>query len=126
MFLDALIDAGLDSLKLLPFLFATYLFMEWLEHGAGERFERAIAKAGKAGPLIGALLGVVPQCGFSGAAATLYAGRVVTLGTLVSVFLVTSDEMLPVMLSQQVELGLIAKVLGIKVLAGMLVGFASV
>ena len=123
MFLDALIDAGLDSLKLLPFLFATYLFMEWLEHGAGERFERAIAKAGKAGPLIGALLGVVPQCGFSGAAATLYAGRVVTLGTLVSVFLVTSDEMLPVMLSQHVELGLIAKVLGIKVIAGMLVGF---
>ena len=123
MFLDALIDAGLDSLKLLPFLFLTYLFMEWLEHGAAERFENALAKAGKAGPLIGGLLGIVPQCGFSGAAATLYAGRVVTLGTLVSVFLVTSDEMLPVMISQQVSPLVIAKILGIKLLVGVLVGF---
>ncbi|MGN0072606.1 MAG: putative manganese transporter [Coriobacteriales bacterium] len=123
MFLDALIDAGLDSLKLLPFLFLTYLFMEWLEHGAAERFEKALAKGGKAGPLIGAVLGIVPQCGFSGATATLYAGRVVTLGTLVSVFLVTSDEMLPIMISQQVEPALIAKVLGIKLCVGLLVGF---
>lgn len=123
MFLDALIDAGLDSLKLLPFLFLTYLLMEWLEHGAADRFENAIAKAGKAGPLIGGLLGIVPQCGFSGAAATLYAGRVVTLGTLVSVFLVTSDEMLPVMISQQVDPLVIAKVLGIKLLVGVAAGF---
>ncbi|MGN0038433.1 MAG: putative manganese transporter [Coriobacteriales bacterium] len=123
MFLDALIDAGLDSLKLLPFLFLTYLLMEWLEHGAAERFERAIAKAGKAGPVIGGILGIVPQCGFSGAAATLYAGRVITLGTLVSVFLVTSDEMLPVMISQQADPLVIAKVLGIKLVVGVLVGF---
>ena len=123
MLLDAGLDAVLDSLKLLPFLFVTYFFMEWLEHGAGDKFEKAVAKAGKAGPFIGAVLGVVPQCGFSGAAATLYAGRVVTLGTLISVFLVTSDEMLPVMLSQAVEPVIIAKVIGIKLAVGMATGF---
>lgn len=123
MLLDAGLDAVLDSLKLLPFLFVTYFFMEWLEHGAGDKFEKAVAKAGKAGPFIGAVLGVVPQCGFSGAAATLYAGRVVTLGTLVAVFLVTSDEMLPVMLSQAVEPVIIAKVIGIKLVVGMATGF---
>ena len=124
MLLDAGLDAIFDSLKLLPFLFATYLFMEWLEHGAGDKFENLVARAGKAGPFIGAVLGIVPQCGFSGAAATLYAGRVVTLGTLVSVFLVTSDEMLPVMFSQAVSPVIIAKVLGIKLVVGMVVGFA--
>ena len=123
MLLDAGLDAVLDRLKLLPFLFVTYFFMEWLEHGAGDKFEKAVAKAGKAGPFIGAVLGVVPQCGFSGAAATLYAGRVVTLGTLISVFLVTSDEMLPVMLSQAVEPVIIAKVIGIKLAVGMATGF---
>lgn len=123
MLLDAWLDAVLDSAKMLPFLFVTYLFMEWLEHGSAERFEKMIARAGKAGPFIGAILGVIPQCGFSGAAATLYAGRVVTLGTLVSVFLVTSDEMLPVMLSQAVSVAVIAKVLGIKLVVGMAVGF---
>ena len=124
MLLDAWLDAVLDSAKMLPFLFVTYLFMEWLEHGSADRFEKMIARAGKAGPFIGAILGVIPQCGFSGAAATLYAGRVVTLGTLVSVFLVTSDEMLPVMLSQAVSVAVIAKVLVIKLIVGMAVGFA--
>ena len=124
MLLDALIDAVFDSLKLFPFLFATYLFMEWLEHGQAAKFEKAVARAGKFGPIIGALLGIVPQCGFSGAAATLYAGRVITLGTLVSVFLVTSDEMLPVMLSQAAAPALIAKMLLVKVVVGMAAGFA--
>lgn len=124
MLLDAGLDAILDSLKLLPFLFVTYLFMEWLEHGAGDKFEKLVARAGKAGPLIGSVLGIVPQCGFSGAAATLYAGRVITLGTLASVFLVTSDEMLPVMLSQAVSPVIIAKVLGIKLVVGIAAGFA--
>lgn len=123
MFLDALIDACLDTLKLLPFLFLTYLFMEWLEHGAGKRMEGAIARGGKLGPLVGAVLGIIPQCGFSGAAATLYAARVVTLGTLVSVFLVTSDEMLPIMISQAVPPVLIAQVLGVKVIAGLVAGY---
>ena len=122
MFLDALIDAGLDSFKLLPFLFATYLFMEWLEHGAGKKFERAIAKGGRVGPLIGALLGVIPQCGFSGAAATLYAGRVVTLGTLVAVFASTSDEMIPIMLSEAAPPALIGGILLVKVITGIVCG----
>ena len=124
MLMDCLIDAILDSLKLLPFLFITYMFMEWVEHAASERFNKGIAQAHKAGPFIGAVLGVVPQCGFSGAAAALYATRVITLGTLVSVFLATSDEMLPVMISSAVPAGTIAKVLAVKVVCGMIVGFA--
>ena len=122
MLLDATLDACLDTLRLLPFLLVTYLFMEWLEHGAGQRFEAAIARGGRLGPVFGAVLGIVPQCGFSGAAATLYAARVVTLGTLVAVFLVTSDEMLPLMLSQAVAPALIAKVLGIKLAVGLACG----
>lgn len=122
MFLDALLDACLDTLKVFPFLLVTYLFMEWLEHGAGKKFERAIAKGGRVGPLIGALLGVIPQCGFSGAAATLYAGRVVTLGTLVAVFASTSDEMIPIMLSEAAPPALIAGILLVKVVTGIVCG----
>ena len=122
MLLDATLDACLDTLRLLPFLLVTYLFMEWLEHGAGQRFEATIARGGRLGPVLGAVLGIVPQCGFSGAAATLYAARVVTLGTLVAVFLVTSDEMLPLMLSQAVAPALIAKMLGIKLAVGLACG----
>ena len=122
MLYDAFVDACLDSLKLLPFLFVTYLFMEWLEHGAGQHFERAVAKAGRVGPIVGALLGMVPQCGFSGASATLYAGRVVTLGTLIAVFMATSDEMLPIMISEAYDPAVIAKVLAVKVIAGMVCG----
>lgn len=122
MFLDALLDACLDTLKVFPFLLVTYLFMEWLEHGAGKKFERAIAKGGRVGPLIGALLGVIPQCGFSGAAATLYAGRVVTLGTLVAVFASTSDEMIPIMLSEAAPPALIGGILLVKVIAGIVCG----
>lgn len=122
MFLDALLDACLDTLKVFPFLLVTYLFMEWLEHGAGKKFERAIAKGGRVGPLIGALLGVIPQCGFSGAAATLYAGRVVTLGTLVAVFASTSDEMIPIMLSEAAPPALIGGILLVKVITGIVCG----
>lgn len=124
MFLDALLDACLDTLKVFPFLLVTYLFMEWLEHGAGKKFERVIAKGGRVGPLIGALLGVIPQCGFSGAAATLYAGRVVTLGTLIAVFTSTSDEMIPIMLSEAAPPALIGGILLVKVITGIVCGLA--
>lgn len=124
MFLGALLDACLDTLKVFPFLLVTYLFMEWLEHGAGKKFERTIAKGGRVGPLIGALLGVIPQCGFSGAAATLYAGRVVTLGTLIAVFTSTSDEMIPIMLSEAAPPALIGGILLVKVITGIVCGFA--
>ncbi len=113
-----------DTLYLIPFLFATYLLMEWLEHRTGKRTQDAIRKAGFAGPLIGALLGVVPQCGFSAMSATLYAGRVITLGTLFAVFLSTSDEMLPIFIAEQVPLSTILSIMGTKVVIGIIVGFA--
>ncbi len=103
-----------DALPLVPFLFLTYLVLEVLEHMAGERVNAAVKRAGAAGPVVGALLGVVPQCGFSAMAATLYAGRVVTLGTLVAVFLSTSDEMLPLLVAERVDAGFLVQVLGLK------------
>ena len=102
LLIDILLDAGKDTLSLVPFLLVTYLALETLEHVAGDRVNGAIKRAGAAGPVVGSLLGMVPQCGFSAMAATLYAGRVVTLGTLVAVFLSTSDEMLPLLLAEQV------------------------
>lgn len=121
--MEILIDACLDTLKLLPFLFLTYLALEALEHKAGEKARSAIHKAGKAGPFVGAVLGVFPQCGFSAAAATFYAGRVITLGTLFAVFLSTSDEMLPIFIAEQVDPLVILKILGTKLLIGMIMGF---
>lgn len=115
--------AFIDTIRLVPFLFVTYLAMEALEHKAGGKAEAAIRKAGSAGPAIGGLLGAFPQCGFSAVAATLYAGRVVTLGTLFAVFLSTSDEMLPIFIAEQVDPLVIAKILGAKVVIGMIMGF---
>ncbi len=112
-----------DVLYLIPFLFVTYLAMEWLEHKTGSKTQEAIGRAGAAGPMIGALLGAVPQCGFSAAAAALYAGRVVTLGTVFAVFLSTSDEMLPIFIAEQVPAQTIVKILGTKIVIGMLMGF---
>lgn len=124
MFLDALTDTLLDGLKLLPFLFVTYLLMEYIEHKAGKRAERFIQRSGKLGPVVGSILGVVPQCGFSAAAASFYAGRIITLGTLFAIFLSTSDEMLPILISEQAAPALIAQILGIKLAIGMAAGFA--
>jgi hypothetical protein len=98
--------------------------MEWLEHRTGSRTQALIRRAGKAGPLFGGVLGVIPQCGFSAAAANLYSGGLITAGTLTAVFLSTSDEMLPIFLSESVPLGTIAKILLIKMLIGILCGFA--
>lgn len=113
-----------DTLYLIPFLYVTYVLMEWLEHKTGSKTQDAIRRAGAAGPAIGAVLGVVPQCGFSAVSATLYAGRVITLGTLFAVFLSTSDEMLLIFLAEQVPLGQIASIMGAKVIVGMIMGFA--
>lgn len=123
MILDVIADSFLDSVKLLPFLFLTYLVMEYLEHRAGEKMQDMIRKSGKAGPAIGGLLGVFPQCGFSAAASNLYAGRIISLGTLMAVFLSTSDEMLPIMISENVGISMMAKVLGVKVLFAVIAGF---
>lgn len=112
----------IDSIKLLPFLFITYLIMEYIEHKMGDKAKKAIKKSGKFGPIIGSILGIFPQCGFSASATNLYAGRVITLGTLIAVYLSTSDEMLPIFISEAVSPSIILKVLGIKLLIGMIAG----
>lgn len=113
----------LDTVKLVPFLFLTYLAIEYLEHKAGEKTETMVRKAGKWGPLIGGVAGVVPQCGFSAAASNLYAGRVISLGTLIAIYLSTSDEMLPIMISERAPMPLIVQVLAMKAVIGMVAGF---
>ncbi len=123
--LEALKHSLIESLKLIPFLFLTYLFMEFLEHKAGDRTEKFIKRSGRFGPVVGSLLGAVPQCGFSAAAAGLYSGRLITVGTLLAIFLSTSDEMLPMLISGNAGAVKILKILGIKVVVGALVGFIA-
>lgn len=120
--LDILLDTIIDGIKLLPFLFLAYLIIELIENKAGEKTTKLIQKSGKFGPVLGSLLGIVPQCGFSAAASNLYAGRIITLGTLISIFLSTSDEMLPILISESAPASIIIEILLIKVFIGMLVG----
>lgn len=114
----------IDSVKLLPFLFITYLIMEFIEHKTKDKTKEAIKKSGKFGPLIGSILGIFPQCGFSVSATNLYSARVITLGTLIAVYLSTSDEMLPIFISESVPISTMMIILGIKLLVGMIAGFA--
>ncbi len=123
MIIDTIKDSLIDSVKLLPFLFLTYLVMECLEHKAGDRMREKIRSAERGGPAIGSILGVFPQCGFSAAASNLYACRIITVGTLLSVFLSTSDEMLPIMISENVGAAVILKILAVKVAVAMAAGF---
>lgn len=122
--IEIITETATDTLKLVPFLFLTYVLMEWLEHRTGSRTQAAIRRAGKAGPLFGGMLGVFPQCGFSAAASNLYAGGLITAGTLVAVFLSTSDEMLPIFLSEAVPVMSIVKILAAKIMIGVICGFA--
>ena len=122
--LDAILDAVLDTLKLLPFLFITYLLMEYIEHKTSEKSKETIKKSGKYGPAIGAILGAVPQCGFSVSATNLYAGRVITVGTLVAIYLSTSDEMLPILISSGTNFGLIIEIVLVKIIIGIIAGMA--
>lgn len=119
---EIIIDSVIDSIKLLPFLFLTYLFMEWLEHKTGSAARSTIRTAGKLGPVWGGLLGVIPQCGFSAAASSLFAGRVITVGTLIAVYLSTSDEMFPIMISNAVPAATIIKILACKAAIGIISG----
>ena len=116
-------DTLIDGLKLIPFLFVAFLIIELIEHKLNDKNKDLITKTGKFGPMFGSILGMFPQCGFSVLATNLYVTRIVTLGTLISIYLSTSDEMLPILLSQDVELSLIIKVLLIKVIIGMISGF---
>ncbi len=123
--LDVLLEAILDTVKLLPFLFITYLLLEWIEHHAAEKTAVIAAKAGNFGPVVGGFLGAVPQCGFSASAANLYAGGIISVGTLISIFISTSDEMLPIMISEKIAFPRILAILAIKVGVGVIIGFVA-
>ena len=121
--IDIILDTLIDSLKLLPFLFIAFLIIELIEHKLNKQTKELVSKSGTVGPLIGSLLGLFPQCGFSVMATNLYVTRIITLGTLISIYLATSDEMLPIMLSQKIAFIEIVKLLGIKFICGIIWGF---
>ncbi len=120
---EIIIDTIVDSLKILPFLFITFLVLEYLEHKMSKKTEKAVKKAGKLGPLLGGIVGAFPQCGFSVAATNLYATRVISLGTLIAIYLSTSDEMLPILLSENASVVVIFKFIFIKIIVGIIFGF---
>ncbi|MCQ2509754.1 MAG: arsenic efflux protein [Lachnospiraceae bacterium] len=121
--LELILDALKDSATLLPFLFLTYLFMEYVEAHAMEGVTNTVARVGGWGPLFGGITGIVPQCGFSAAAAGLFSGGVISLGTMLAVFLATSDEMLPLFISHGLNFGTMAKIIGVKIGIAILSGF---
>ena len=123
-FIHILEHSFVESIKLIPFLFLTYLLMEYLEHRSEDVAERVLKRSGQFGSLIGASLGLLPQCGFSSAAAGLYSARVISLGTLIAVFLSTSDEMIPIFLSHSIGFNVIIKVLLIKLAIALVMGIA--
>ena len=120
--LEILQDTIIDSIKLIPFLFITYLIMEYIEHKTSQKVKEKIKKSGKYGPILGGIVGIFPQCGFSVSATNLYAARVITLGTLMSVYLTTSDEMLPILISEAMPISTILTILGIKLFIGIISG----
>ena len=120
--LEIIKDTLIDGIKLLPFLLITYIIMEYIEHKMGKKSKEIIKKSDKFGPIIVGILVIFPQCGFSVSATNLYAGRVITLGTLIAVYLSTSDEMLPILISEAVSPVVIFKILGIKMIIGILGG----
>ncbi len=122
---EAVIESLHDSIRLIPFLLVTYLAVGFIEHAGGARAQKAISSAGKVGPLWGGLLGVIPQCGFSAAASYFYVGKVINLGTLIAVYLSTSDEMLPIFISEHVPVKTIAAILTAKAVLGIVSGFAA-
>lgn len=120
---DIIIDTLIDTLKLVPFLFIAFLLIELFEHKFSKRSIKVVESSGKYGPILGSVLGIIPQCGFSVMATNLYVTRLITLGTLISIYLSTSDEMLPILISEKAEFSLIIKILLIKLFIGMLAGF---
>lgn len=121
--LEIVLDSLLDTARIVPFLFITYILMEWLEHATSDKMEAWMKESRQFGPLIGGVLGVIPQCGFSAAASSMYSGGIISVGALIAVFLSTSDEMLPILLGEQVPLAMILKILVIKAVAAVAAGF---
>ena len=122
MFLHVVEHTLEDTLRMLPFLYLAYLFIEFIERRQGQRIERALAGGGRWGVIPGALLGCVPQCGFSAMAANLYGGRVITLGTLMAVFLATSDEAVPLLLAMPDQWPALAGLLAVKIVWALAAG----
>lgn len=121
--LEVIQDTLLDTIKLLPFLFVAFLIIEFIEHKLSNKQENIISKSGKLGPIVGALLGAVPQCGFSVLATNLYVTRIISLGSLISIYLSTSDELIPLMISHNAPLMKILSIVSIKVVIGIISGF---
>jgi len=121
--IDVLLDGLIDTLKLLPYLLVTFIILEFIEHKLSKKNQKILTKNQKIGPLVGSVLGALPQCGFSTMAANLFSARVITMGTLIAVFLSTSDEMLPIMLSEKTSIKLVLGIIGFKVVAGIIIGF---
>ena len=121
--LEILLDALIDTIKLIPFLFITYLIMEYIEHKTSDKVKEKIEKTGKWGPLFGGIVGIVPQCGFSASATNLYAARLISIGTLIAVYLSTSDEMIPIFISESVPISTMIKILSAKLVIGVIFGF---
>ena len=119
---EVIIDTLLDSLKLLPFLFIAFLIIELFEHKFSEKSKEKLSKSKKVGPIIGSIFGIIPQCGFSVMATNLYATRIITLGTLIAVYLSTSDEMIPILLAEKAPLNLLVKIIIIKLIVGIVCG----
>lgn len=125
MLIDVLLDTVKDALMILPILFIAYFLMEMMEDMAEDKLRGALRRAGRFGPLLGALFGVLPECGFAAAAGGFFAGRVISAGTVLAVFLSTSDELIPIFLGEGTrEIGTLLIVLGLKVAWGVLVGYA--
>ena len=123
--LDSIKDALVDAIKILPYLFITFIILELLEHKLSHKNEMVLRRNKKYGPFIGAFFGALPQCGFSTMAASLFSSRVITIGTVIAIFLSTSDEMLPIMIGEKVDILVVLKIIGFKVLIGILVGFIA-
>ncbi|HPE14566.1 MAG TPA: putative manganese transporter [Bacilli bacterium] len=121
--LEIIKDTFIDSILLLPFLFVAFLIIELIEHKLSSKSKKIISKSGQYGPFLGSLLGLLPQCGFSVMATNLYVTRIISLGTLIAIYLSTSDEMLPILLAEKAPIETIIKILLIKLIIGMVSGF---
>ena len=121
--MDCIMDGLIDTLKLLPYLLVTFLVLEFIEHKLNKKNQQVLEKNKRLGPLFGGLLGALPQCGFSSMAANLFSARVITMGTVIAVFLSTSDEMLPIMLSEKTDIKVLLGIVGFKVKVGIIIGF---
>ena len=120
--LDCLLDGLMDTIKLLPYLFVTFLVLEFMEHKMTKKSQKIMEKNQKFGPILGGLLGALPQCGFGTMCASLFSSKVITMGTVIAVFLSTSDEMLPIMISEKADPMVLLRIISFKVIVGIIVG----